>query len=318
MIGNELLLYDLLNKFNNNKLHHSILFIGKQGIGKATFVNELVYNIIKNNDKSVDSTQQLQMMQTYSHPDIFHFGNRSGETEKMTIDSTRECIDFVGTMPSILPAKFVIIDSINEMNNASCNALLKNLEEPRKNAYFFIICHNMTNIIQTIISRCFRIQIQEPSLEQTINIIANKTSDISLKNITEYALLSDNSIGNAIDLIGINGLSLYKQTLLDIQNKTALSGGVISKINGNNIEKILQIFINRIYKLLLSVNFGGQDIEILENETEFIESLKKSNNIQNIIYNFSNILKIINDIKLLNNSNIQSWHNILFLLRLDG
>ncbi len=130
MITHNNILQDLISKFNSNKLHQSLLFVGQKGIGKASLIKKFIEHVIVNNCDQISKEQQLTMMKSYSHPDIFNFGSRiiqDEDSEKMTVDGTRETIDFMSTMPSILPAKFVIIDSINEMNNASCNANFKNI-----------------------------------------------------------------------------------------------------------------------------------------------------------------------------------------------
>lgn len=313
MITHNNILQDLIKQFNSNKLHQSLLFVGQKGIGKASLIKKFIEHVIANNCDQISKEQQLTMMKSYSHPDIFNFGSRiiqDEDAEKMTVDGTRETIDFMSTMPSILPAKFVIIDSINEMNNASCNAILKILEEPRKNAYFFIVCHNISDILPTIISRCFRIAVKPISFDETVNILSQKTNNITAVQLASLAVLSNNSPGVAIDLIKLNGLAIYNAMLIDIHQKTGNSATLFLKISALDAEKLFLILINRLYILLLQQT----QITIIGNEESFIEILKKSNNIQNIINNFSEIIKIIQNITRLNNGIVQSWHSILMLL----
>ncbi len=313
MITHNNILQDLIKQFNSNKLHQSLLFVGQKGVGKASLIKKFIEHVIANNGNQISKEQQLTMMKSYSHPDIFNFGSRiiqNEDAEKMTVDGTRETIDFMSTMPSILPAKFVIIDSINEMNNASCNAILKILEEPRKNAYFLIVCHNISDILPTIISRCFRIAVNPISFDETVNILSQKTNNIPAVQLAALAVLSNNSPGIAIDLIKLNGLAIYNAMLLDIHQKTANSATLFLKISALDAEKLFLILINRLYMLLLQ----EKQITIIGNEEPFIELLKKSNNIQNIINNFSEIIKIIQNITRLNNGIVQSWHSILMLL----
>ena len=52
-----------------------------------------------------------------------------------------------------------MIDNIENFNLNSANALLKSLEEPRNNTFFFIIHNNKDQILSTIKSRCIEFKI---------------------------------------------------------------------------------------------------------------------------------------------------------------
>jgi len=56
--------------------------------------------------------------------------------------------------PSIADWRIVIVDSADEMNVQSANALLKNLEEPPEQTLFFLISHMPGRLLPTIRSRC--------------------------------------------------------------------------------------------------------------------------------------------------------------------
>lgn len=51
----------------------------------------------------------------------------------------------------------VIIDSIDDMNPASANALLKILEEPPAKSILLLISHNVGQLLPTIRSRCTKL-----------------------------------------------------------------------------------------------------------------------------------------------------------------
>jgi DNA polymerase-3 subunit delta' len=55
--------------------------------------------------------------------------------------------------------RFVLIDNIESLNKNSINALLKIVEEPKKNLFFLLIHNNETKILPTLISRCLTFKI---------------------------------------------------------------------------------------------------------------------------------------------------------------
>ena len=55
--------------------------------------------------------------------------------------------------------KIVLIDNIENLNINATNALLKALEEPSNNTFFFIIHNNSYKLVDTIKSRCTEFKI---------------------------------------------------------------------------------------------------------------------------------------------------------------
>ena len=58
----------------------------------------------------------------------------------------------VSTFSKLL--KIVLIDNVEYLNLSSSNSLLKALEEPSSNTFFFIIHNNACKLLNTIKSRC--------------------------------------------------------------------------------------------------------------------------------------------------------------------
>lgn len=64
----------------------------------------------------------------------------------------REISDFISKTP-IWDYKIVFIENIERFNNASANALLKNLEEPYEKVFIFTTVSNKNKLLPTILSR---------------------------------------------------------------------------------------------------------------------------------------------------------------------
>ena len=76
--------------------------------------------------------------------------------------------------------KIILIDDCEYLNKNSSNSLLKVLEEPPENVYFFLIHNSQKNILETIKSRCieFKIFLDQESKKKIINNITQSNYDI--------------------------------------------------------------------------------------------------------------------------------------------
>ena len=70
------------------------------------------------------------------------------------IDKTRDALRFLNKSSYYSNIKIVLIDNAEYLNINSSNALLKALEEPNNNTFFFIINNSVNKVLSTIKSRC--------------------------------------------------------------------------------------------------------------------------------------------------------------------
>ena len=173
----------ILDNFFDKKLHHSLLFVGDKGLGKATLAYHIANKILDDesslkengglslfgdtlSDNNLDENNPtFNLIKNKKHPDLLviekEVDSKTSKIDKeIKIASARKINDFMSMAPFVAKNKVIIIDAIDEMNTSAQNAILKNLEEPHKNTYILLVCHNINNILETIISRCERIDIQ--------------------------------------------------------------------------------------------------------------------------------------------------------------
>ena len=176
LMGHEAAEKILLDAWKNNSLHNSWLISGIEGIGKATLAYRFARFLLQNNDSRKDAnsldvpetSQTFRLVANDSHPDLkilerdFTETDRkkvlkaikSGETmsddevknlKKSTfirVDDVRTINEFLSKRSSNDGWRVVIIDSIDDMNAASANAVLKILEEPPHKTVMLLISHN--------------------------------------------------------------------------------------------------------------------------------------------------------------------------------
>lgn len=100
-----------------------------------------------------------------NHPDIIRVRH-----EKATVLSVAEIreqvVDDIAIKPYYGPYKIYIIDDANLLNENGQNALLKTIEEPAEYGVVFLLTDNADGFLQTIRSRCIRINMDPLSREE--------------------------------------------------------------------------------------------------------------------------------------------------------
>ena len=251
---NQLSLFNYNQHFNFFKtlyqkgtMPNCILVSGVKGIGKSTFIYHFInyllsqieekkYNI--NDYKINDENFSYRRIVSKIHPNFFQLGDDTDEIIK--IDQSRDLIKFVSKSTYAQNIKLVLIDNIENLNLNASNALLKCIEEPNSNTFFFIIHNSSFKILNTIKSRCFEYKIyfslneKEQILQKLSSLYLDKFDHktISKKfyfespgNIIKYYLKNDFSFDGIIDLKVI--LNLIDQILYskkkDLVNMNLLS-----------------------------------------------------------------------------------------------
>ncbi|OYW99930.1 MAG: hypothetical protein B7Z15_20730, partial [Rhizobiales bacterium 32-66-8] len=89
-----------------------------------------------------------------AHPDLMAIErevNDSGKLKKnISVEAIREVGAFFSKAPSRSPYRVAIIDSVDDLNINSANALLKILEEPPERGLLFLVSHSPGKLLATI------------------------------------------------------------------------------------------------------------------------------------------------------------------------
>jgi DNA polymerase-3 subunit delta' len=174
----------ILNQLLDNKLSNSLLLTGNKGIGKNYFISQLIEEYIKKKVVSEQINHHLSLLKNNSHPNIIIVKKQIDEKTKklknfIIIDQIRKINQFSLETSLIenIP-KFILIDSADDMNLNASNALLKILEEPKLNTYFFLISHQPSSLLPTIKSRCLKINLSNHNYDNFSSIIKISNPDI--------------------------------------------------------------------------------------------------------------------------------------------
>ena len=297
LIGFEKEYNDLLNRYESNNLPNSILIHGLSGIGKRTFLNKLVKNIINIEFKDNNVDHHLNLFKNNTHPNIKiiekEIDNKTGKIKtNITIDQIRRLKTFLNSTSIIQnSSKIVIIDSADYLNISSANSMLKILEEPKENTYIFLISNQISLLLPTIRSRCLKIKFNTHNLTNFTNIIKNNIDEISNEEINFYFELTYGSPGNTIlyynnDFLDIFQLSIKCLLSNDLDDDKINLSNILSKLTNdefNNYLSMLKFIL--IVANKLKVNRDDKSLVNMPNYLE-LESLSTNLSKKNLIDRF--------------------------------
>ena len=236
----------LLEAWKNNSLHNSWLFSGIEGIGKSTlayrfarFLLSADYNKRQeytNLNTALDNPV-CRLISNNAHPDLkiierdytdtdrrkimkaIKDGNQLSQEEMQSlkrsafirVDDVRTINEFLSKRSSQDGWRIVIVDSIDDMNTASANAILKILEEPPHKTLMLLISHNPNRLLPTIKSRCAKLLLKPLTDNNLASLLRRYRPELSEDTIKGLTTISSGSIGKALNYVDNNALEQYER-----------------------------------------------------------------------------------------------------------
>lgn len=162
--GHDLQLKRISHLFNSKEIPNTILFLGNSGTGKRKIGNVfLTAMFCTGAPKPCFNCSHCRQISVNTFPDYIEISPDEkgvipiGGADKKETGSIRWLIDRISRKP--LSGRYVIlIDGIDKITEEGQNALLKTIEEPSENIYFVLISSSRSDILPTILSRCFEIK----------------------------------------------------------------------------------------------------------------------------------------------------------------
>lgn len=231
IIGNDKIKQVLINSVENNKISHSYLFVGIEGIGKKMIATEFSKMILCLGEKKYcNSCKACIEFDSNNNPD-FLYTEPDGNSIK--IEQIRYIQKKIQEKPIISDKKVYIINDADKMTTEAQNCLLKTLEEPPEYATIILIGSNENAFLTTIKSRCMIMHF-------------NKIENSKLKEYLEKKYLVENINSSMLEIF--QGSIKKANTLKDKQDQYNKIENVIENIDKANIIDILQMS-DIIYKL---------------------------------------------------------------------
>ncbi|NKX44422.1 DNA polymerase III subunit delta' [Roseicyclus persicicus] len=150
-------------------------------------------------------------------------------SDVIRVDEVRRLKGFFALSAGGNGRRVVIVDNADEMNPSAANALLKELEEPPKDAVLFLISHRPSGLLPTIRSRCRTLRFQPLGADDLQAALA-QAGLAAPDNAAGLAELAGGSVGEAVRLISHDGLGLYAELLTLLQGLPRLDRPLALKL----------------------------------------------------------------------------------------
>jgi DNA polymerase III subunit delta' len=185
LIGHERAEAEMLSAYREGRLAHAWLIGGREGIGKATLAWRFARFVLANPDpaaKAVEEARDLHVEPTHqaarlleglAHPDFALIRREwQGATKKLaseiSVDAVRHGLQIFQLSAAFGGWRIAIVDSAEDLNRSSANALLKMVEEPPQRSLILMISHRPGQVLPTIRSRCRRLRLEPLSDDDII------------------------------------------------------------------------------------------------------------------------------------------------------
>lgn len=267
IIGNDKNKELLKNIIETKNISHGYMFLGISGIGKFLFAKEFAKAILCNENIGCDTCKSCIEFDSSNNPD---FQIIEPEEKSIKIEQIRLMNSKIYEKPIISNKKVYIINNAETMTKEAQNCLLKTLEEPPEYAVIVLIGTNENMFLNTIRSRCVKINFNKIKDEDLEDRLVKK---YGYENITENLLkLFSGSFEKAISLQGKQEIYLnIENTFNNIENTNIIDLLNQKEIITKNKEEIVNIL---------------EYINVL-----FFDKVKKGNN------NYIKAIRIVEDTK---------------------
>jgi DNA polymerase III subunit delta' len=188
LVGHERAEAEMLSAYREGCLAHAWLIGGKEGIGKATLAWRFARFLLANSDpaaRAVREALNLHVEPTHSaarllaglaHPD-FALIRREWKTNpkrlatEIAVEDVRAGLQVFQLSAAFGGWRVAIVDSAEDLNPNSANALLKMVEEPPQRSLILIISHRPSQVLPTIRSRCRRLRLDPLNQDEIIRAV---------------------------------------------------------------------------------------------------------------------------------------------------
>lgn len=167
----------------------ALLLAGPRGVGKGTLARAWAQALLCEaplpDGAACGRCPACHWFETATHPDfrlltLQEKTGKEGETRMATaieVEQAREAVDFVQLSTYRAGYRVVLVDPADNLNLPAANALLKVLEEPPLNTVFVLVSDQPRRLLPTIRSRCSRIDIGLPPVDQAAQWLAGQGVD---------------------------------------------------------------------------------------------------------------------------------------------
>ncbi|QJC30711.1 DNA polymerase III subunit delta' C-terminal domain-containing protein [Enterobacteriaceae endosymbiont of Macroplea appendiculata] len=295
---------NIINVLSSNN-NHAFILCTPNGIGIVSLIYKIIQWLLcssKTDNHICNICTNCILLNNQYHPDI-HIIQKEKHQTSISITLIRQIINILYKNSYKDKGKIIWIPIAEELNQTSSNGILKILEEPPKNVWFFIQTQHINTLLPTIISRCQVWKIYPPNEQiglhwlTTQNLISGIHKDeflIALK-ICHYAPINahkllQNNLWSKRQSLYVTFVHALKYDIMELLL-------VLNNVNILILLDWISIFLIDVMKLFYKINikfiYNIDQINILSQVTKII-TIKKIILIINKVILYRKILMIDN------------------------
>ena len=201
---------------DRHPIHPVWMLTGPRGIGKATLAYKLARMVYGN-------------VGDFFIVDMAHNVDKDNKPKpdgkEISVYTVRSMIDKMQLSSMSGAWRVVLIDSLDELNKAASNAILKLLEEPPAQTLFLLVAHQLSNVLPTIRSRS-RVEKMRPlSISELRDLCVRFMPDDDIN--TDILRLSNGSFGKIADMKQTGGDEIYDNLIEVLQDAKSTSSDLM-------------------------------------------------------------------------------------------
>jgi DNA polymerase-3 subunit delta' len=191
----------LQRAIKNDKVGHSYLFLGNEGIGRRFMALQFAkaINCLQGGPDKADSCDRCiscKKIDQNLHPDVLIL---EPEGQTLKVEQVREMHRDLAYRPYEGKRRVCILVAADRMAPNMSNTLLKTLEEPPLHTVIILLANNSKLMLPTILSRCHPIRFN-PLPVQMVSKWLMERKGLSKEEAHLLASLSEGSLGRALEI----------------------------------------------------------------------------------------------------------------------
>lgn len=168
----------IISQHQAGRAHHALLIQASEGMGD----DALVWGISRwllcqhpDGQRSCGQCHGCQLMQAQTHPDWYRLEAEKGKST-LGIDAVRQVTEKLYHFAQQGGAKVVWLPDAAQLSEAAASALLKTLEEPPANSWFFLVSRDPSRLLTTLRSRCMSVLLTPPDEAQSLQWLSKQAT----------------------------------------------------------------------------------------------------------------------------------------------
>lgn len=265
IVGNSAAHQAFYQAARGGSLHHCWLFAGPEGVGKASFAIEAAGRLLAAQEEGegvLSPTSRprgtaAQLFDKGNHPDFRVLSRPPVDPEKpekglkrsIPIDDVRALIGRFATRPTLGDRRVIVMDSIDDLERAGANALLKSLEEPPVGTTFLLISHSPGRLLPTIRSRCRVLRFETVPGGDVARLLRDRLPDASAEEIETLVRAGAGSPGRALSFAGLDLAAIERDlaTIADTGDAdNAVRNRLAKSLSAKDAQPRYEAFLERV------------------------------------------------------------------------